>query len=331
MKNRILGRTGLKVSEIGFGGWAIGGGAHQTPGYGPTDDAQSIRALEAALEHGVTFIDTAASYGAGHSEELIGRVVSAEAYRDFPVIIATKAGMVRKEGQPAYRDFSRASIEETVADSLHRLNRDTIDLLQLHNPSDEVLQQGDVFETLHRLKDAGKIRFAGVSVTSPDQGVMIIKMGEAASIIDTIQVVYNVLQQEARKELFPLAAQHNIGIIVREPLLNGLLTDKFHQNTVFPENDIRSRKFAGGRLDIALRRVNQIRFIQAGGDYSITEAALRFCLAEPAVATVIPGAKTPAQVEGNVKASDAPLSPELVERAKQWYDEHGAGGSFDRI
>lgn len=331
MKYRTLGRTGIRVSEIGFGAWAIGGVVPgQVSGYGPTDDAQSIRAIEAALEHDITFFDTANSYGAGHSEELLGKVLSAEAYRGYDVVLATKTGTVRKEGQPVQKDFSAKQMMESVEDSLRRLRRDTIDVLQLHSPADAVLQQGEVFDTLRRLKESGKIRFAGVS-TTPKQGMMILKIGGAAEVVDVMQVPYNVLQQEARFELFPAAQQHNIGIIVRDPLLNGLLTGKYNQHTVFPENDMRSVKFAGGKLDIALRRINQIRFIEGGGDYSMAEAALRFCLAEEAVSVLIPGAKSPAQVEGNAKASGTPMPPELVERAKKWYEERGAGGSFDRV
>ncbi|MBI4234060.1 MAG: aldo/keto reductase [Chloroflexi bacterium] len=299
MNYRLLGRTGLKVSEVGFGAWAIGGNAHGNS-YGPTDDATSERALLRALELGCTFFDTADVYGYGHSEELLGRVLG----NRQDVVVATKVGGNFSRGYTVM-DFSPQHIRNACEQSLKRLCRDVIDLYQLHNPPYDLVRSGHTFAVLEELKREGKIRFYGVSIHTPEEGIAALRTGKP----DTFQVVYNVLRQEAAWELFPLAQERNVGIIAREPLHNGFLTGKDQQDAAYVPGDIRHswpRVYVRQLVQIAV----SLRFLALPGQRSLAQAAIRFALDNPAVSVVIPGAKTPEQAQENLGASDIPpLSP----------------------
>src|SRR3989338_1409237 len=182
MKYRILGRTGLKVSEMGFGAWAIGGTS-----YGPTRDEDSLEALETAWGHGVNFFDTADTYGHGHSEELIGRFLKGK--RD-EAVIATKAGWDFYHGG-SRQNFDPDYLRFACGESLRRLQTDRIDLYQLHNPKLEALERGTLFQVLDELKKEGKIRFYGVSVHTPSEALAVIRSGKA----DTLQLIFNLIDQ----------------------------------------------------------------------------------------------------------------------------------------
>ena len=306
MKYRKLGRTHLLVSEIGVGSWGISG-----RGYGPTDDTESIRTLHKALDLGVNFIDTADSYGDGHSEELIGKVLKERG--DKETIIATKFGWDFYGRGGIKSNLKRDYIFFAVEGSLKRLGRDWIDLYQVHNSRPDAIKEYDVYETLEKLKKQGKIRFYGVSAFYLNDGIEAIKTGNP----DTIQVVYNILDQEAGNELFPQALNYNIGIIAREPLASGIISGKYDENSKFPKSDHR-RGWSKSFLEERARKVSKLKFLEKEGR-SLTQAAIRFTLYNEAVSVVIPGAKTERQVEENVKAGEVELEASELKRLEELF------------
>ena len=207
MKTRRLGRSGLEVSELGFGCWAIGGSS-----YGPTDDRESLKALTYAFDHGIDFFDTADTYGHGHSEELLGETFK-ESSKRLQVIIASKVGWDFYHGG-SKQNFDPEYIRFACGESLKRLKTDYIDLYQLHNPKLEMIEEGSVFKVLAQLKKEGKVRHWGVSIHLAREGVAVIRNGTSAAI----QAIYNLIDQRIKYELMPLCEEHDIGLIVREPL-----------------------------------------------------------------------------------------------------------------
>ena len=307
MEYRTLGRTGLKVSEVSFGAWAIGGGfaiGGTGIGYGTTDDETSKATIRKALELGVNLIDTADAYGAGHSEELIGEVMEGKWSECF---VATKVGNERRDPEPGRKNFGRDYIIGACERSLSRLKKDAIDLYQLHNPPPEIGQQDEVFETLNILKEQGKIRFIGVSITTPEEGIGYIKRG----VVDALQVYYNILTRDAEKELFPLCVTENIGTLIRAPLKSGILTGKFTTETTFEPTDHRGNWLKGDLLARAVREADAVK--AAAAPMSCAEASLRFILNQKGVTTLIPGGKNPQQVTMNCAAADGKGLPAEVE------------------
>lgn len=302
MKYRTLGRTGLIISEIGFGAWAVGGNQHGNS-YGATNDTTSIDAITTALELGCNFFDTADVYGYGHSEEILAAGLK-KAGKLKDVIIATKVGGNFSSGQTVM-DFSADYIRKAVEASLKRLGRDYIDLYQLHNPSRQLIADSAVFKVLDELKEAGKIRFYGVSVHSVAEGMACLKSRKP----DTIQIVYNLsslLQSEnPAEELFPHAREQNVGIIAREPLANGFLTGTQKAEAKYDAGDIRASWPSHYRA-AKIRFAESLRFLQISGKRSLTQAAIRFVLDEPAVSTTITGIKTAEQARENFAASELP-------------------------
>jgi aryl-alcohol dehydrogenase-like predicted oxidoreductase len=297
MNYRTLGRTELKVSEIGFGAWAIGGNEHGNS-YGTTVDDVSIRTIQRALEMGCTFFDTADVYGHGHSEEVLGAAL--EGHRDA-VVIATKVGGDFYEGATRM-NFTPEYMQFACDRSLERLGTDVIDLYQLHNPTGEMIAEGSVFDVFGDLQAAGKIRFGGVSIFDPAEGVAAITTGK----VDAIQVVFNLFSTEPVAELFPLALEQGVGIITREPLANGFLTGKYTPGATFEPGDIR-RNWPPQTIAARSTYADKLRAVlERPGERTLVQAALRFALAHPAVSTAIPGAKTPEQVAENCGASEAP-------------------------
>lgn len=293
---RVLGRTGLRVSAIGFGAWAIGGDRHGNS-YGPTDDRESLRAIERALELGCNFFDTADVYGHGHSEELLGQVA---ARRRRAMVIATKVGGDFYSGQTRM-NFSAKHLQFAVEQSLKRLQTDYLDLYQLHNPTLAMIQDGRVFEVMDELKRAGKIRWYGVSIFEPEEGIAVIESAKA----DTIQVVVNLLNWRAIPHVLPMAQARGIGVIAREPLHNGILTGKYTPESQFPPGDIRCEWAQSGYLAQLCALVGAMQFL-VKPDRTLAQAALRFVLQQAGVSTTIPGAKTAKQVEENLAALEAP-------------------------
>lgn len=292
MNYRTLGKTDFSVSEIGFGTWAIGGNRFGNS-YGTTKDSESIQALQKAIDLGCNFIDTADVYGHGHSEKLIGKSVAGKRQDIF---IATKVGGDFYHSPPRLNfdpDYIRFALEK----SLKRLNTDYLDLYQLHNPPLHLIQDGTIFEVFFKLKKEGHIRAIGLSIFEPTEGVEAIRNDS----IDCIQVVYNIFNRQAAKELLPLARDNNIGIIAREPLNNGILTGKFSGFEDFEEGDIRSR-WSRKYFEHLVNFTQGLKNVVKTEDRSISQTAIQFVLAQSAVSTVIPGMKTGDQVEENFRS-----------------------------
>ena len=308
MNYRTLGRTGQRVSEIGFGSWAIGGMS-----YGTTSDQESLEALQTAWEHGINFFDTAYTYGEGHSEELVGRFLKGKRDQAF---LATKVGWDFYHGG-SRKNFAPDYIRFACDESLKRLETDRIDLYQLHNPRLEELEAGEVFKVLDELKAAGKIRFYGVSVHTPREALTVIRSGKA----DTIQLIFNLIDQRPVGEVFPEAERNGIGIIAREPLACGLLTGKYTAESRFPKNDHRNR-WPKEKLETDLQKVERLRSVLSVPGPSLVQPTLEFILSFETVSTVIPGAKTKTQVLEQVKASEAPtLTQEEIEALRNIFVE----------
>lgn len=318
MKRRLLGRTDLAVSEVGFGAWAIGGNAYGNS-YGPTDDAESLRAVRRAVELGCNFFDTADVYGHGHSEEILGAALAGVRDR---VLIATKVGgnFYNRDVHPLLRDriaqaagvpydrlppdiplpvthdasFTADYIRFALGRSLVRLHTDYVDLLQLHNPPPQQIGAMETYAVLEDLKQEGKIRAYGISVHSPEEGLAAIQ----STMPDTVQLVYNLAQRQAESAFFPAARAANIGVIVREPLANGFLAGRYTPQSTWDNGDIRARmpQQHVARLAALGQRV---RDLAAHTGSSPAQLALKFVLDNAAVSTAIVGTKTVAQADEN--------------------------------
>ncbi len=323
MKFRKLGRTGLDVSEIGFGAWAIGGS------WGPQSESDSVAALNRALDLGVNFIDTAAGYGDGRSERIIAAVLKG---RRESVVVATKTPPADGPWPPSpycrselrYPErYLRANVEER----LRNLGTDRLDILQLHTWTRAWNRSPGPFEVLRALKKEGKIRFVGVSTPEHDQNSVIDLMREGW--VDVVQVIYNIFEQEPAAELLPVAAETGTGIIVRVVFDEGSLTGKWTRETVFPEGDFRRGYFEGDRLGRAVDRAAKVAAELAGSGFTLPEAAIAFALAHGSVGTVIPGMRNPRQAEANCGESGMPaLAPALLGRlhAHNWRRAFWYGG-----
>ncbi len=315
MKTNTLGKRGPLVSRVGFGAWAIGG-----MNWGPTDDAVSMRALNEALDQGVTFIDTADAYGFGHSEELIARLIRERGKKD--VIVATKAGNDfyyasgdDDEGYgPIQQNYKKEYLIEAAEKSLKRLGVEAIDLLQLHSPDLDKLERDEPWEALEQLKKDGKIIHAGLSIQSFKESEQAHLLDRHHDLLDSLQVRYNLLEREAEKILFPKAMEYGIGIIVRIPILFGFLSGKFDENTRFSPEDHRSMNLSPEKIVEYQKGLAKMRpLFEAYPEQSMAQVSLRFCISHPACHTVIPGAKTPEQVRENssVGAMD-PIPAHLI-------------------
>ena len=304
MEYRTLGRTGLNVSDVGFGAMTIGGEV-----FGATDDQESLKTLHHALDVGMNFIDTADAYGRGHSEELIAQVLQT---RRKEVVLATKGGNQFTVRQ-GLRNFDTGYIAGALEASLKRLRTDTIDLYQLHNPSAEVMRRGEIFELMDRVKREGKIRYYGVSLETVADGIVALQTGKP----DTLQVVYNILHQDPETELFPLARKENVGIIARVPLERGLLSGRFAQPDDFAPDDFRARMFNEKSLPTINAALKQLGFLVKGDVRSLAQAALRFVLSHPAVSSVIPGIRTEKQVDEALAVSGKSLPADDLTRLRQ--------------
>lgn len=327
---RRLGRTGLEVSEVGYGAWGIGGAV-----WGDSDDAASLRALELAIERGINFIDTALAYGPHHSERLIGQVVGR---RSETVHVATKVPPKNlrwpaRADVPLEEVFPGDHIRHCVERSLRNLDTEAIDLLQLHAWRDEWLGAGDWQETVEALRDEGKIRFFGVSANDHEPGNAVAAAESGA--IDTIQVIYNVFEQAPQDALLPACAANDVGVIARVPFDEGALTGRITPATTFPPGDFRGQYFQGDRKREVHDRVRAIAADLGADVEDMAEIALRYVLSHPAVSTAIAGMRSERNVERNVRAADGRgLAPERVAalKAHRWdkdfyaFSEEPAGG-----
>jgi aryl-alcohol dehydrogenase-like predicted oxidoreductase len=316
MRYRELGRTGIRVSEIGYGAWGIGGAQ-----WGGADDDESLRALHRAIDLGLNFVDTALAYGEGRSERLVGRVLRE---RPETVYVATKVPPKNRiwpaaAGAALEDVFPPGYVRECAEQSLRNLGMDTVDVLQLHVWNDHWADRPELFEEVDALRSSGKVRFFGISINDhqPANGLRLIERGAA----DTVQVIYNVFDQSPEDELFPACRGHGVGVIARVPLDEGGLTGRIDAHTEFSGDDFRAHYFRGDRKREVHERASAIATELGIGEDRIAEAALRFILSEPAVSTVIPGMRSLRNVERNIAASDAgALAAEQRERlrAHRW-------------
>ena len=300
MKYRTLGKTGLMVSEVGFGAWAIGGPAMagEIPiGWGKTDDNESKRVILKALERGINFFDTADFYGLGHSEEILGEVLHD---RWNEIILATKVGHELLPDGKINLNYTKQYILNACEKSLKRLRRDYIDVYQLHSAKIEHLESGECIEAMEILKEQGKIRFWGISLNTfkPEPEM---KFLAERDLGDTIQVVFNVINQIALREVIPLAVEKKYGIIARMPLQFGLLTGKFNENTTFSSDDHRSFRLNPYLLKKSLDTLKP--YFELVEKYKVDPAlfAISFVLNHQEVSTIIPGIRTEEQAVLNTR------------------------------
>lgn len=293
MEYRELGRTGLKVSAVGMGCWAMGGDA-----WGPVDDTESIAAIRRAVDLGVTFFDTADVYGRGHSEQLVGEALQG---RRDQVHIATKVGLWESGGDRPNSYTNPKMVLDQCEQSLRRLRTDVIDVYQCHLWWDE---NTEVFlEGFERLKDEGKIRAYGVSTNEIEH----LRHFDRDGSCGTIQVDYSILNRAPEQEILPYCGEHNIGVILKGPLKMGLLTGKFSAQSSFPEGDVRRGWPTEPWYHEALEKVERLRPL-ANDDRTLGQVALAFTIHHPSVSVAIPGAKTPDQIEANAKAAGVSLA-----------------------
>lgn len=296
MEKRTLGRTGLQTSVIGFGAMPIGGI------YGPVNDAVSLRALHAAVDAGINFIDTSDAYGAGHSERVIGSFLKQRADRD-EIIVCTKGGNNMVTG---VRNFTPEYIRGCVEGSLQRLGVEAIDLYLLHNPTLTNMQARDSFEVLEQYQVQGKIQHWGVSVNTLAECDYAIDCAAPA----VMQMEYNILAQEAA-DVFSRAQAAGVGVIARVPLMRGLLSGRFNESTTFGDGDRRRQILAPEKLPAMVTRVRQITDLAAKYGLSLLDVAMRFCVSHPHAAVTIPGIRTPEQARTNAAACE-PLPASLL-------------------
>ncbi len=295
MKMRKFGKADIEVGEIGMGCRAIGGNKHGNS-YGPTDDETSLATVRKALEMGCTFFDTSDVFGHGHSEELLGAALKGVRDRVF---IATGVGSDFYGPRPR-RNFTPLYIGFALNKSLERLRTDYIDLYQLQNPTVRMLQRGDILAHMNAHKEIGQIRHYGVSINGPDEGIAALENG----LPDALQISYNILRSEGWERVFALAQEKGCAIIAREPLANGYLTGKYDGSEEFPEGDVRRGLKEGDRDARATAAARLKDVLGIPGERTLVQTAIRFALKPDAVTVVIPGAKTPAQVEENLHAAD---------------------------
>jgi len=319
MQKKPLGRSGMSVSAISFGAWAIGSS------WGPVNDDDSMAALHAAIDGGVNFIDTADVYGDGKSERLI-----AQLKRDRPrdeIFVATKAG--RRLPAQTPDGYTRENLTKWIDRSLQNLETDALDLLQLHCPHPAVYDRPEVFGFLDDLKAAGKLRHYGVSVETVAEAERALRYPH----VESVQIIFNVFRLKPAERFLANAEAQGVGIIARVPLASGLLTGKLRPSSTFSDDDHRSfnregqafdkgETFSGVPYDVALAAVEDLKALVPHGA-TMTQFALRWILMWSAVTCAIPGAKTPEQTRENIATADLPpISPETMSAVRHIYDRH---------
>jgi aryl-alcohol dehydrogenase-like predicted oxidoreductase len=314
---RALGNSDLHLTPIGYGAWAIGGGNLEF-GWGAQDESESIAAIERALDSGLNWIDTAAVYGLGHSEEVVGKALKGRVKKP---LVFTKCSMRWDENRQIYRSLKAASLQEEVEASLRRLGVDTIDLYQIHwpNPEDE-LEEG--WETLAKFKEQGKVRYIGVSNFSVAQMKRIQKIAP----ITSLQPPYSLLNRNVEAEILPFCQANHIGVINYSPMVSGLLTGKMTAERIrdLPEDDWRKRSanFQSPKLERNLALVELLR--QIGQQHGVEPGvvAIAWTLRQPAITAAIVGARRPDQVDGVLPAATFRLSESEIVRIESWLAEH---------
>lgn len=319
MQYRPLGKTPFEVSAVGFGAWALGAD------WGPVDDEESVRALHAAADAGVTLFDTADVYGDGRSERLIARF---RKERQEPIMVATKIG---RRAPLDLKEYTPENLAGWIDRSRTNLDADRLDLVQLHTLPTDIYYRPEIFAAMDGFVDDGRIASYGVSVERVEEGLKAIEYPN----VSTVQIIFNIFRQRPAERFLSEAQDSNVGVIVRVPLASGLLTGKFSRDTQFSATDHRSfnrhgesfdvgETFAGLDYDIALEVVEELRPLVPPGA-TMAQMALRWILMSSGVSTVIPGAKTPEQAYANAAAADLPpLSASTMERIAAIYRERAA-------
>ncbi|RLS77778.1 MAG: aldo/keto reductase [Planctomycetota bacterium] len=318
MHTRTFGRTGWQVSEIGFGAWGIGGGQ-----WGGADEQESMAALHAALDNGITFFDTADVYGDGLSERLVARL---RRERSEPFYVATKAG--RRLSPHVASGYTAANLAAFVDRSLKNLEVERLDLVQLHCPPTEVYYRPEVFAALDDLVRAGKIRFYGVSVERVEEALKAIEYPH----VQSVQIIFNAFRLRPAELFFEAARKRQVAVIARVPLASGMLSGRFTRTTEFPADDHRAfnregamfdrgETFSGVDYETGLAAVERLRPLVPTGA-TLAQFALRWILSFDAVTCVIPGARQPAQVADNARAAALePLGATTMAAVQQIYDD----------
>ncbi|TCN28077.1 aldo/keto reductase [Mesobacillus foraminis] len=318
MNYRELGNTGLKVSEVSFGTWAIGGS------WGKTSDEEALNSLDRAIGEGVNFFDTADVYGDGHSEELLAKATKG---KEDQIHIATKFCRAGDIHDPETYTYDR--VAAYCEASLKRLNREALDLYQIHCPPIEILKDGQVFEVLDKLQQEGKIRNYGVSVETVEEGLLCLQNPN----VKALQVIFNIFRQKPMESLLPEAKKNGVGILVRLPLASGLLTGKFTKDHVFEEDDHRNfnehgaafnvgETFAGLGFAKGVELADQLEWI-AEGRKSMASAALRWILDQEEVSCIIPGFKNEKQILQNLESlSEKPFTEPELAALREFYEEN---------
>ncbi len=302
---RTLGNSDMALTSIGFGAWAIGGGNWEF-GWGPQDDNQSIAAIHRALDLGVNWIDTAAIYGLGRSEEVVGRALQSTSHKPY---VFTKCSMRWHADRSIYRSLKAASLREEVENSLRRLGVETIDLYQIHWPNpEEEIEEG--WEALARFREEGKVRWIGVSNFSVEQ----MKRALRIAPITSLQPPYSMLRPTIEQEILPFVQKNGIGVINYSPMVSGLLTGKMTAERIaaFPADDWRSRnvEFQEPRLSRNLRLVELLRQMGRSRGVGPGVVAVAWTLHHSAITAAIVGGRSPEQVEGMAPALEFRLSEE---------------------
>lgn len=316
---RALGNSNLHLTPIGYGAWAIGGGNWEF-GWGPQDDAESINAIHRALELGINWIDTAAIYGLGHSEEIVARALKSTSHKP---LVFTKCSMRWHKDRSIYRSLKADSLAEELENSLRRLGVETIDLYQVHWPNPETeIEEG--WEALARFREQGKIRWIGVSNFSVDQ----MKRAQKIAPITSLQPAYSMLRRAIETEILPFTKANGIGVINYSPMVSGLLTGKMTAERIaeLPEDDWRRRavEFNQPRLSRNLRLVDLLRGIGSGHGASPGVVAVAWTLHNPAITAAIVGGRSAAQVEGVAPALAFRLADDEYARINAFLLENGA-------
>ena len=316
MKYRALGKSGFQTSEIGLGCWQLGGD------WGDISSQTADEILSEAIENGINFVDTADVYGNGRSERIIGQFLMKTSETIF---VATKIG---RSSELYPNRYTEQKIRKGIEASLQRLQCDAIDMVQLHCIPREILNNGDIFDWLRRLKKEGKIKTFGASVETMDEAMLCMEQEQLCSL----QIIFNIYRQKPIEKVLKKAIEKNVGIIVRLPFASGLLTGKFTKDTIFPESDHRNynrdgeafnvgETFAGLRFEKGVKLTEQLKTTVPQG-MTMAQMVLRWILDFDAVSVIIPGASHPDQVRENISASEhTPLPTLLHEHIREIYNE----------
>lgn len=313
MQKRKLGKNGPELSIIGLGAWAIGGS--WAWGWGDSDDQESIRTIQRAIDLGVNWIDTAAVYGLGHSEEIVGRAIKG---RRDDVIIATKCGLVWNDTGHVRNDITPQSIRRELEASLKRLGVDVIDLYQIHWPYANH-SETDAWRELLKLKKEGKVRWIGVS----NFDVRLLSLCEKIGHIDSLQPPYNLLNPHIEKEILPFCEQHAIGVIPYSPMFSGLLSGRFDRSKVATDDwRTRDAMFNEPQLSRNLEFVEKLRIIADKYNVTVGNIAVAWVLRQPMVTSAIVGARTVRQLEENMQVDTVQLSEQDLLEINRMLSEH---------